>query len=54
MALPLSDRLERIRKMFESQLRRPLTGEEVKLLELTGPFDDPDEPKISIPAASGE
>ncbi len=54
MSFPLSERLERMRKMFEAQLDRPLTSEELRLLELTGPIDDPDRIKNAIPAASGE
>ena len=53
MSFPLSDRLQRMRKMFEVQLDRPLTSEELRLLELTGPFDD-DSTIPADAAASGE
>jgi hypothetical protein len=53
MSFPLSDRLQRLREMFEVQLGRALTGEELKLLELTGPTDDPEEPLTVLPNAMG-
>lgn len=43
-----TERLERLRQMFEQQLGRALTGEELKLLEFTGPLDDPNAPVVTL------
>ncbi len=49
-----NDRLERLRQMYEEQLKRPLNGEELKLLALAISFEDSEKRVIVMPRASGE
>lgn len=49
-----SGRLENLRRMFEAQLRRPLTPEEVRFLSLTEPLNEPKlggTPEAELPKA---
>lgn len=49
-----NDRLERLRRMYEEQLKRPLTPDELKLLALTIPFENPENRVVVMPRASGQ
>ena len=42
--MELSENLQRLRRMFEEELGRPLTSEEVRLLSFTGSLDDTADP----------